>query len=150
MGWKRKQNLMQEKAAVERELEGRLSFLSGKGIPSPKADKDPLVRKLKADIRAVNRRLKAIADNEKRAEEVAKAKADREAAPKKEQEGGKGGKPRKGPEEGKGKKAKVEGKTAPPKASASGKSGKAAESSEEGKAVAPRKPEETKGEPAAK
>jgi len=44
---------------------------------------------LQANIRAVNNRLRLIADNEKRTEEMAKIKADRAAAPPKEQEGGK-------------------------------------------------------------
>ncbi len=76
MELKRKQMLMRQKAYFEHELQDRLSFLSGKGIKSPKADKDTLVRKLQANIRAVNNRLRLIADNEKRTEEMAKIKAE--------------------------------------------------------------------------
>lgn len=83
-----------------------MSFLSGKGIQSSKADKDTIVRKLKADIRAVNFRLKTIAGNEKRTEELAKIKAERAAAPREEKTAGKSDKPKKAPAEGKGKKAK--------------------------------------------
>jgi len=148
MGLKRKQVLMRQKAYFGQKLQDRLSFLSGKGIKSPKADKDTLVRKLQANIRAVNSRLRLIAGNEKRTEEMAKIKAERAAAPRKEQEGGKGEKPKKGSEEGKGKKMKAEMKAAPPKAQESDKSQKMTESSEEGKATMKKKEEETREEPA--
>ena len=148
MGLKRKQMLMQQKAYFEHDLQDRLSFLSGKGIESPKAEKDTLVRKLQADIRAVNQRLRLIADNEKRTEEMAKIKAERAAAPQKEQEGGKGEKPKKAPEEGKGKKIKAEMKAAPPKAPEGGKGQKTTESPEAGKATMKKKVEETREEPA--
>ena len=133
MGLKWKQIQMRQKAYVEQKLQNRLSFLSGKEIEAPKIDKDPLVRKLQANIRAVKYRLRLIADNEKRTEEMAKIKAERAAAPPKEQEGGKVEKPKKAPEEGKGKKIKGEKKAAPPKAQEGGKSQKATEAPEEGK-----------------
>jgi hypothetical protein len=126
---------LRQKAYFEQKLKDRLSFLSGKGIEAPKVDKDSLVRKLKASIRAVNNRLRLIADNEKRTEEMAKIKAERAAAPPKEQEGGKAEKPKKAPEEGKEKKIKAEKKAAPPKAQEGGKSQKAAEAPEEAKAT---------------
>jgi len=106
MGSRRKQILLQQKATFEYKLKDRLSFLSGKGIKSPKADKDTLVRKLKADIKASDRRLRRIAENEKRMEEMAKIKAERAAAPKQKEEAAKAEKPKKGPEAGKPKKAK--------------------------------------------
>jgi hypothetical protein len=146
MELKRKQMLMRQKAYFEHQLQDRLSFLSGKGVKSPKADKDTLVRKLQANIRAVNKRLRLIADNEKRTEEMAKIKAERAAAPQKEQEGGKGEKTKKAPEEGKGKKKKAEKKAAPPKAPEGGKSQKTTESPEVGKATMEKKGEETKTE----
>ena len=148
MGLKRKRILMKQKTDFEQKLKDRLSFLSGKGIKSPKADKDTLVRKWQANVRAVNRRLRLIADNEKRTAEIAKIKAERAAAPQKAQEGGKGEKPKKAPEEGKGKKIKAEMKAAPPKAAEGGKSQKTTESSGEGKAIAKKKEEETREEPA--
>ena len=132
MGLKRKQVQMRHKADFEHELQNRLSFLSGKGIEGPKADKDPLVRKLKANIREAKNRLRRIADHEKRTEEMAKIKADRAAGSPKEQESGKVEKPKKAPEEGKGKKIKGEKKAAPPKAQEGDKSQKATESPEEG------------------
>jgi len=109
MGFKRKQMLMQQRASFEQTLQERLSFLSGKGVQSPKVDKDTIVRKLKADIKAVNNRLRTVAGNDKRSEEMAKIKAERESAPPKEQEGITGDKPKKASDESKGKKAKPEG-----------------------------------------
>src|SRR4030042_2157949 len=108
MGLKREQMLMRQKAYFEHKLQDRLSFLSGKGIQSPKADKDALFRKFQANIRAVNKRLRLIAANEKRTEEMAKIKAQRAATPQPEQKGRKGEKPKKAPQEGKGKKIKAE------------------------------------------
>lgn len=140
MGLKRKQMLMRQKAYFEHELQDRMSFLSGKGIESPKADKDTLVRKLQANIRAVNKRLRLIADSEKKTEEMAKIKAERAAAPQKEQEGGKGEKPKKTAAEGKEKKIK--------KTPEGGKSQKKTESPEEGKATMKKKAEESGAEPA--
>jgi hypothetical protein len=148
MGLKRTQMLMRQKAYFEHKLQDRLSFLAGKGIKSPKADKDTLVRKSQANIRAVNKRLRLIADNEKRTEEMAKIKAERAATPQKEQEGGKGEKPKRAPEERKGKKIKAEMKAASPKAPEGGKSQKTTESPEEGKATMEKKVEETREEPA--
>jgi hypothetical protein len=134
MGLKRKQMIMGQKEYFEHKLQARLSFLSGKGVKSPKADKDTIVRKLQANIRAMNKRLRLIADNEKRTEEMAKIKAERAAAPKIEQEGGKGEKPKKAPEGGKGKKMKAPG---------GDKSRKTAELPEENKAAMKKKAEET-------
>ncbi len=148
MGLIRKQMLMRQKARFEHTLQDRLSFLSGKGIKSPKADKDTIIRKMQADIKAVNKRLRVIAASEKRTEEMVKTKAERAAAPQKEQEGGKGEKPKKAAEEGKGKKIKAEKKAAPPKAPEGGKSRKTTESPEEGKATTKKKTEETGEEPA--
>jgi hypothetical protein len=144
MGLKRTQMLVRERAYFEDKLKGRLSSLSGKGIKSPQAAKDTLVRKWQANIRALNKRLRVIADNEKRTAEIAKIKADRAAAPQKEQEGGKGEKPKKTPEEGKGKKAKAETKAAPPKAPEGDKSRKTTGSPEEDKATKKKKGEGTK------
>ena len=135
MGSRRKQILMRQKASFEGKLKDRLSFLSEKGTKSPQADKDTLVRKWQAEIRAANRRLRLIAENEKRTEEMAKAKTERAAAPRKE-EGGKGEKPKKAPEEGKGKKIK----TAPE----GGKSQKTTGSPQEAKATMKKAVEETR------
>jgi len=148
MGLMRKQMLMRQKARFEHTLQDRLSFLSGKGIKSSKADKDTLVRKMQADIKAVNKRLRVIAGSEKRTEEMAKIKAEKKAAPQKEQEGGKGEKHEKALEEGKGKKIKAEKKAAPPKEPEGDKSQKTTESPEEGKVITKKKTEGTGEEPA--
>ena len=103
MGSKQKQTQTGQKAFFERRLEDRLSFLSKKGIESPEINKDTLVKKLRADIRAINARLNAIADNEKRTEALAKMKAEKAAAPPKDKEGAKGKEPKETPAEGKGK-----------------------------------------------
>ncbi len=123
MGFMRKQMLLQQRASYERTLQERMSYLSDKGVVSPKAEKDTIVRKLKADIKAVNKRLRTVAEHDKRTEEMAKTKAEKAAAPQKEQEG-KSEKPKKAGEAGKGKKAKPEGGKAP-KAAGPAKEGKA-------------------------
>ena len=110
MGSRKKEAQERQKAYFERGLEERLSFLSKKGIESPGIDKDTLVKKLRANIRAINVRLKAIAGNEKRTEELAKIKAEKAALPPppKDQEEGKGKKSKQAPIEGKEKKRKKE------------------------------------------
>jgi hypothetical protein len=108
MGSKQKQTQMDHKAYFERKLDDRLSSLSKKGIESPRIDKDTLVKKLRAKIRAINDRLKAIAANEKRTEELAKIKVERAAAPPKVKEKGKEKKAKEALEEGKVKKKKPE------------------------------------------
>ncbi|HSA94732.1 MAG TPA: hypothetical protein VLJ16_01690 [Acidobacteriota bacterium] len=110
----RKQMLSQQRASIELSLQERLAFLSKKGIESPKAEKDTIVRKLKADIKAVNMRLRVVADRAKRSEEMALAKVEK-ASPPKEKEPAKSDKPKKAGAEGKAPKAKPEGGK-PPKA----------------------------------
>ena len=107
MGLKRKQIVMGQKAAFEQELKDRLSFLSGKGVKPPKTDRDPLVKNLKADIKASKKRLSRIAEEEKRTEEMARIRAEKAAAPKKDKEGAKAEKPKAAPKEAKPKKAKA-------------------------------------------
>ena len=148
MGLKRKQVLMRQKAYFEQKLLDRLSLLSGKGIESPKADKDTLVKNLQGNIRAVKRRLRVIAGDEKRTEELAKIKAERAAAPQKEKEVSKGEKPKKAGEQGKGKKIKTDKKAAPPQVPEGGTNEKPTESSGEGKATKKKKEKETSEEPA--
>jgi hypothetical protein len=149
MGMKRKQMVLRQKEYFEQKLKDRLSFLSGKGVKSPKPEKDTIVKKLKANIKAINKRLKFIADNDKITEDMTKIKAERAAAPKKEPEGAKAEKSKKGSEEGKEKKPKAEKKPGPPKAQEGGKGQKPAEAPAEGKAPAKKKAEETAAEPAA-
>jgi hypothetical protein len=105
MGSKHKQSRMEQKASFERWLEDRLSYLSKKGIESPRIDKDVIVKKLRADINAVNVRLRSIAEIEKKTEELTRNKAEKKAAPLEEQEGGKHKKSKEAPAEGKEKAA---------------------------------------------
>jgi len=139
MGSKHKQSRMEQKASFERRLEDRLSYLSKKGIESPKIDKDVLVKKLRADIKAVNTRLKAIADNEKRTEGLARIKAEKEAAPKEDQKGSKDKKSKEAPGERKEKEA------APKKDQEGGKVKKSKEAPAEGKEKADTPKEDQEG-----
>ncbi len=108
MGLKRKQVLQGQKARLEQMLKDRLVFLAGKGIDPRKAEKDTIVRKLQADVRAASNRLRIVAGHEKRTEELTRIKAEKAAAPKKEEEAPKAKKAAKAPEEGKAKKPKAE------------------------------------------
>ena len=116
MGLKRKQMLLRQKAYFEQELANRLSSLSEKGIESKQVDKDPLVRELKADVKTVMARLRAIAASDKITEDMAKSRAEKAAAPApvKEKAAGKAEKAKKAPEGAKEKKPKAEKKPAPP------------------------------------
>jgi hypothetical protein len=127
MGLKQKQAQLRHKEYFEEHLKNRLTFLSGKGIDASKADKDPIVRKLKAGLRTANRRLRLIAAHDKRTEEMARIKAEKAAAPKEEKEPAKPEKSKKGPEEGKAKRPKAEKKPAPPKEKGAEKEPKPAE-----------------------
>jgi hypothetical protein len=138
MGSKHKKSRMEQKASFERWLEDRLSYLSKKGIESPRIDKDVIVKKLRADINAVNVRLKSIAEIEKKTEELTRNKAEKKAAPLEDQEGGKHKKSKEVPAEGKEKAA------APKKDQEGGKVKKSKEASAEGKekAAAPKEDQE--------
>jgi hypothetical protein len=106
MGSQQKETQSGQKASFERRLENRLALLSGKGIDSPEIKKDVLVKKLRANIKAVNARLKTIADTEKKTEELAKIKAERAALPPKEKESAKTKKSEEALKEGKEKEKK--------------------------------------------
>jgi hypothetical protein len=120
MSLKKKQNIAARKAGFEVLLEKRLAYLAGKGVEPKKAEKDTIVRRIKADIKAMRGRLKFFSDNEKIAEEA--AKAGKAAGPKEEKGAGKAekaekaAKPKKGGAEGGEKKPKVEKKPAEPAA----------------------------------
>jgi len=134
--WKQKQIL--QKQYWEQQLKARLAVLAGKGIEGARVDKDPIAKKIKASIHATDNRLRQIAANEKRTEEMARIKAERAAAPaqekEKEKEHGKGEKPKKAAGEGKEKKPKAEKKPGPPKDKAGDKGQKPAAPPEEDKA----------------
>jgi len=124
---RKKQIQLRQKAQFEQELADRLAFLAGKGAEPTKTDKDPIVRKIQADIKAVNNRLRLLAENDKLTEARAKAKADKAAAALKAKESGEAEKPEKPkkseqPKEKK-EKPKAEKKPAPPKAPEGDKGG---------------------------
>ena len=128
MSLRRKEIVARQKASFEQKLKDRLAFLAGKGTKAPQTDRDPIVKNLKADIKASKKRLARIAELEKRTEEMARTKAEKAAAPKKEEQP-KGAKPKAAPKEGKPKKEKPEGSKAA------------------GKPAAPKKAEEAKEAP---
>lgn len=106
---------LRQKAEWEVKLERRVALLSGKGIDEKKIARDVLVKELKSKIRESQVRLKAIAANEKRTEELAAAKAARLAAPKEEAPKAKKA-PEPTPEEAKPKKKKKKEEGAQPQA----------------------------------
>ncbi|MBA4397250.1 MAG: hypothetical protein C0394_07705 [Syntrophus sp. (in: bacteria)] len=109
MGSKHRQAQNGRKASLERNLKNRLALLSSKGIESREMDKDALVKKMRANIDAVNYRLKAIDASEKKTAELARMKAEKAAAPPKEPEAVKEEKKvKEAPAAGKGKKKKTE------------------------------------------
>jgi len=84
MGSKTKQTRQGQKSYWETQLNQRLSTLTEKGIEPERIAKDPGIRKIRARIRQTQGSLRAIADSEKKAEEVSKIKAEKTAAPKME------------------------------------------------------------------
>ncbi|MCK9195353.1 MAG: hypothetical protein M0P16_00045 [Syntrophales bacterium] len=106
MGSKQKQAQIGQKESFERKLKNRLTLLSEEGIESRKIDKDVLVKKLRANVEAINTRLKAIDANEKKNEELVRMKLEKAEAPRKEPEGIKEKKVKEAPVEVKEKKKK--------------------------------------------
>ncbi len=91
MGSQQKQTQMERKALYGKKLEKRVAYLTTNGVESSRIDKDCFVKKLRADIRAVEYRLSVIAAKEKKKEQprtTAEA-APAAAAPKKEKESSK-------------------------------------------------------------
>lgn len=108
MGSNKKHVQTGQKESFERKLKERLAFLSDKGVETHNIDKDALVKHLKANIRAINNRLKAIDANERKDEELAKKKVEKAAAPQEDSDGIKKKKKTETPVEGKEKKKKKE------------------------------------------
>jgi len=106
MGSKQKQTQIGQKESFERKLKNRLALLSEEGIEARKIDRDVLVKKLRANVEAINTRLKTIEASEKKNEELARLKLEKAAAPRKEPEATKEKKPKEAPVEVKEKKKK--------------------------------------------
>lgn len=107
MSLRRKEIVAAQKASFEQNLKARLAKLAEKGIKDRKADRDPIVKNLKAEIKASTKRLARITELDKRTEEMARIKAEKAAAPKVEEEPKAKAKP--AAKEGKPKKEKPEG-----------------------------------------
>jgi len=105
MGSKKKPTQLKHKVQFEKKLAERLASLNDQGMEAERINKDALVKQLKARVRAVNSRLKAIDAHEKKTEELARMKAEKLAAPRNES---KEKKPEPVPVKGEGKKKKKE------------------------------------------
>jgi hypothetical protein len=106
-----------QKKDLEEKLAARLAMMKGKGAAPEKVQKDPTVRRLKADLRQSNTRLASIAAQEKLNQERALAKEQKAAAKKAEREAALKGTPAEPAEkkEKKGKKEKPEKEAKPEK-----------------------------------
>jgi hypothetical protein len=86
MNLKWKPYLEDRKKSAEGKLAARLSFLKAKGLDESSIQREPLHRKLKAEIREANHRLAIIAAQEKLNADKVRAKAEKLAAAKAEPE----------------------------------------------------------------
>ena len=73
---------LEQKAYWEEKLAQRLSVLAEKGLSPEKIARDTAVKQLRARIRETGARLRVISEREKKAEEMARARAEKTAAPK--------------------------------------------------------------------
>lgn len=80
MGSQQKQTQLERKEQYARKLAERIAFLTEKGTESSRINKDTVVKKIRADIRAASGRLNAIAAKEKRTEALAQAKEEKAKA----------------------------------------------------------------------
>lgn len=81
---KTKEARIDQKGYWEHMLKQRVDFLNEKGTASGKIARDAAVRSIRAKLRKTENRLKAIADLEKKAEEMARTKAEKASTPKKD------------------------------------------------------------------
>jgi hypothetical protein len=79
-----KQARQGQKGHWENQREKRLLVLKKKGVAPENIAKDAVLRKIRAEIRKADSRLRVITGKEKKLEEMAKVKADKAAAPKAE------------------------------------------------------------------
>jgi hypothetical protein len=84
MASKSKESREVQKEYWGNKLNQRLSLLAEKGFDPEKIAKDTTVRKIRAKIRKTKSRLNTIAGFEKKTEEMAKIKAQKQAVPKEE------------------------------------------------------------------
>lgn len=105
MGSKEKSTQQDLKAQAEKQLAERLAYLKDQELETGRINKDTIVKNLRAKVRAIGGRLKTIDGHQNRTEELARIKADKLAAPKKES---KKKEPEPPPVKGEGKKKKKE------------------------------------------
>jgi hypothetical protein len=111
-----------QKKSSREKLDARLALLTGRGYEQASLERDPTVRKLKAELRKADFRLASIVAQEKLNQERAQAKMDKLAAEKaareekaeKAEAPGKKEKEKKGKKEKSEKQAKPEGKKGKP------------------------------------
>jgi len=109
MASKSNETRLKQKAALEAKLQKRLALLAEKGQDEKKIARDVLVKELKANLKETQVRLRAIAANVKRTEDLAAMKAERLAKPKEETPKAKKAAPEPPPEAKPKKKKKKEG-----------------------------------------
>jgi hypothetical protein len=86
MSSKSKEVRIEQRRILEAKLELRLKKLAEKGISKEDAQRDPLVKSLKSQIRETNVRIAAFEKNMKLVQTLAQAKAEKLAAPPKKKE----------------------------------------------------------------
>lgn len=82
MASKGKEARLEQERHWGEQLKERLALLGEQGLDADRIAKDVKVRQLRAKIRETGARLRAIAGKEQKAEEMARIKAEKEAAPK--------------------------------------------------------------------
>jgi hypothetical protein len=104
-----KETRLKQKTVLEAKLQKRLALLAEKGQDAKRIARDVLVKQLKADLKAMGSRLRAIDAHVKRTGELAAIKAERLAKPKEEAPKAKKAAPEAKPEAKPKKKKKKEG-----------------------------------------
>jgi len=105
-----KETRLIQKAILNAKLQKRLALLAEKGLDEKRIARDVLVKQLKAELKAMDVRLRAIAAHVKRTEDLAAVKAERLAKPKEEAPKAKEAAPEPPPEAKAKKKKKKEEK----------------------------------------
>jgi hypothetical protein len=90
MGSKDREVRLRQREQVETQLAARLALLKDRGIEGKAVDRDPTVRKLRAQIVDSKRRLSAIDAKEALARKLAEQKAAKAQAPKEKKKKGEG------------------------------------------------------------
>ena len=81
MGSKQRETVLGQKAYFEEKLKERRSYLTQKGIASQEAAKDGVLKKIHAQLRKANLKIRALDSIAKRTDELANMKAEKFATP---------------------------------------------------------------------